>query len=171
MKVFFGAAIQGVKNRGERAAVYRRFLDAIKEAGLGVVTEHSAALDYPSTLDSLTTTYGTLPEDEQARRVFVRNKMIEGIEGDLSAAIFEVSTPSLGTGIELAHAYLRPRMGLPAIPILALYQIGYWPHHLSSMVRGIPADSIPQFRLEDYSDAEDGAEKIRRFLKDRARSR
>jgi hypothetical protein len=36
-----------------------------------------------------------------------------------------VSTSSLGTGIELAHAYLRPGLGLPAIPVIALYQEDY----------------------------------------------
>ena len=53
--------------------------------------------------------------------------MIELIEGDIDAAIFEVSTPSLNTGIEIAHAYLRPRLGLMAIPVFALYQKNYWP--------------------------------------------
>ena len=38
----------------------------------------------------------------------------------IDAAVFEVSTPSLGTGIEIAHTYLRPRLGLPAIPMLAV---------------------------------------------------
>jgi len=38
--------------------------------------------------------------------------MIEGVEGDIDTAVFEVSTPSLGTGIEISHVYLRPRMNL-----------------------------------------------------------
>jgi hypothetical protein len=44
------------------------------------------------------------------RRIYVRNKMIEGIESDIAAAVFKISTPSLGTGVEIAHTYLRPRM-------------------------------------------------------------
>jgi hypothetical protein len=32
--------------------------------------------------------------------------MIETIEGNITAAIFAVSTPSLGAGIEIAHSYL-----------------------------------------------------------------
>jgi hypothetical protein len=55
----------------------------------------------------------------------MRNKMIEAIEGEIKAAIFEVSTPSLGTGIEIAHAYLRLRLGLSRIPLLALYEKDY----------------------------------------------
>ncbi len=43
MKVFFGAAIQGVRNRGDRAHVYQHLIDTIKGLGHEVVTEHSAA--------------------------------------------------------------------------------------------------------------------------------
>ncbi len=169
MKVFFGAAIQGVQNRGERADVYRHLLDAIKGLGHTVVTEHSAAKDYASTLIALETTYGELPKDDFSRRVSVRNKMIEGVEGDIGAAIFEVSTPSLGTGIEIAHAYLRPRLGLKVIPVLALYQKGYWPHHLSTMIRGISGEAVPHFHLEDYERVEETGEILRRFFTDRVR--
>ena len=82
----------------------------------------------------------------------IRNKMIEFIESDIHAAIFEVSTPSLGTGIEIAHAYLRPRLGLPAIPVLALYQKDYWPNNLSTMIRGITRDAVPNFVVKEYDD-------------------
>jgi hypothetical protein len=78
--------------------------------------------------------------------------MIEFIEGDIDAAVFEVSTPSLGTGIEIAHAYLRPRLGLPEIPVIALYQKDYWPNNLSTMIRGITAHEVPNFVLKEYDD-------------------
>ncbi len=84
------------------------------------------------------------------RSILIRNKMIEFIEGDIDAAVFEVSTPSLGTGIELAHAYLRPRLGLPAIPVIALYQKNYWPNNLSTMIRGINQDAVPDFVVLEY---------------------
>ncbi len=164
MNVFFGAAIQGVQRRGERADVYRALIDAIKGQGHHVLTEHAAAKDYPSTMLALETTFGALPKEDVARRIFVRDKMIECVEGDIGAAIFEVSTPSLGTGIEIAHAYLRPRMGLKAIPILALYQTGYWPHHLSSMVRGISEETSPSFDLRDYGQTQEAAARIKAFL-------
>lgn len=164
MRVFFGAAIQGAGKRGERAPVYRHLLDAIKEAGHDVVTEHSAALDYASTLLALEDRFGPLPTEDEARRRFVRDKMIGLVEGDIQAAVFEVSTPSLGTGIEIAHTYLRPRMGLKPIPILTLYQIGYWPHHLSTMVRGISYEKVPAFRLKDYATMEEAAAAVREFL-------
>jgi hypothetical protein len=94
------------------------------------------------------------------RRALIRNKMIKFIEGDIDAAIFEVSTPSLGTGIEIAHAYLRPRLGLPEIPVFALYQKDYWPNNLSTMIRGITADEVPNFIVKEYDDPADAREFI-----------
>ena len=87
------------------------------------------------------------------------------IESDICAAVFEVSTPSLGTGIELAHAYLRPRIGLTTIPILALYEEGFWPNNLSSMISGITPESLPQFQLKEYSTTENAAYYLRQFLR------
>ena len=98
------------------------------------------------------------------RTVMIRNKMIDFIEGDIDAAVFEVSTPSLGTGIEIAHAYLRPRLGLTAIPVIALYQKDYWPNNLSTMIRGITADEVPNFMLKVYDDPANAPEFIPELL-------
>ena len=89
------------------------------------------------------------------RKIFVRNKMIEAIEGDILAAIFEVSTPSLGTGVEISHAYLRSRLGLKSIPVLALYEKNYWPNKLSTMIKGISKKDVPNFTLKEYEDIRD----------------
>jgi hypothetical protein len=90
--------------------------------------------------------------------------MIEAIEGDIKATIFEVSTPSLGTGIEIAHAYLRPRIGLSLIPVLALYEKDYWPNKLSTMIKGISKETVPHFTLIEYKNLEDGKKIINEFL-------
>ena len=152
MKIFFGAAIQGAQNREERAAVHRQIIDAIKSCDCEVISEHTTGRDYDATAQLLEKSLGTLPPKGMERSAIIRNKMIEFIEGDIDAAIFEVSTPSLGTGIEIAHAYLRPRIGLPAIPVIALYQKGYWPHNLSTMIRGITSDEVSNFMLKVYDD-------------------
>ena len=91
--------------------------------------------------------------------------MIEGIEGNIIAAVFEVSTPSLGTGVEIAHAYLRPRLGLSTIPILALYEKDYWPNKLSTMIRGISDKELPNFILKEYENISDAERIINEFLK------
>ncbi len=152
MKIFFGAAIQGAHNREERAAVHRLIIDVIKSCGCEVISEHTTGKDYNATAQLLEKTLGTLPPKGMERTVLIRNKMIEFIEGDIDAAVFEVSTPSLGTGIEIAHAYLRPRLGLPEIPVIALYQKDYWHNNLSTMIRGIMADEVPNFVLKEYDD-------------------
>jgi hypothetical protein len=156
MKVFFGAAIQGAKDRGKRAPVYRTILETIKSLGHSVFSEHTGALSKEENTFLLNQAIGPLPEIELDRRICVRNKMIEAIESpDLGAIVFEVSTPSLGTGIEFAHAYLRPRLGIHPVPILALYEIDHWPHHLSTMIRGISGDIVPHLKLVDYQDEKD----------------
>jgi len=166
MKIFFGAAIQGAYNREERAAIHRLIIDAFKRCGHEVLCEHTTGKDYYATAHLLEKSLGELPPQGMARTVLIRNKMIQFIEGDIDAAVFEVSTPSLGTGIEIAHAYLRPRFGLPVIPVIALYQKDYWPNKLSTMIRGITADEVPHFRLKVYEDAADAREFIPEVLKD-----
>ena len=170
MKVFFGAAIQGSEIREKRARVHRQIMDVIIGCGCKLISEHTAGIDFQDTRRLLEETFGPMPPRGMERRIFIRNKMIEHIEGDIDAAVFEVSTPSLGTGIELAHAYLRPRMGLPLIPVIALYQKDYWPNNLSAMISGINQEQVPGFYLKEYDQQEGFAqfipeliEKIRRI--------
>jgi len=82
----------------------------------------------------------------------------------IEAAVFEVSTPSLGTGIEITHAYLRPRLGLPEIPVIALYQKGYWPNNLSTMIRGITRDEVSNFMLKVYDEPSNAGKFIPELL-------
>ena len=164
MKIFFGAAIQGAQNREERAAVHRLIIDAIISCDCEVISEHTAGKNYDATAQLLEKTLGALPPIGTERTVLIRDKMIEFIEGDIDAAIFEVSTPSLGTGIEIAHAYLRPRLGLPEIPVIALYQKDYWPNNLSTMIRGITRDEVSNFVLKVYDTPDNAGEFIPELL-------
>ena len=164
MRIFFGAGIQGARNRKERANVHRIIIDAIKECDCEVLSEHTAGRDYNDTAEILEDALGPMPPKGKARSVFIRNKMIEFIEGDIDAAIFEVSTPSLGTGIEIAHAYLRPRLGLAAIPVIALYQKDFWPNNLSTMIRGIAKEEVSNFVLKEYNEPGNAGEFIPEVL-------
>ena len=164
MKVFYGAAIQGSKNWKERAHVHKFIINTIKKQGFQVYTEHTSGRSYEEAIEKLEKSIGKLPKDDLDRRVYVRNKMIEGIESDIIAAVFEVSIPSLGTGVEIAHAYLRPRMGFKEIPILALYEKNYWPNKLSTMIKGISNEIFPHFILKEYKNLEDGKIVIDEFL-------
>ena len=152
LTVFFGAAIQGARNRKERSEVHRRLIAAIKNLSCLVLSEHTGGTDFDQTAALMESSIGPLPEKGKKRTVHIRNEMIRLVESDIDAAIFEVSTPSLGTGIEIAHAYLRPRLSLNAIPVIALYQKNYWPNHLSAMIDGISREQIPDFYLLEYND-------------------
>ena len=164
MKVFYGGSIQGAKNRGERSEIHQFLISCIKKNGYDVYTEHTTGKNYDEAISKLEESIGKMPKDGAQRRIFVRNKMIEGVESDLSAAIFEVSIPSLGTGIEIAHAYLRPRMGLSTIPVLCLYEKDYWPNKLSTMIRGVSKDEIPHFILKEYKNVDQAKKIISEFL-------
>jgi len=164
MKVFYGAAIQGAENRKMRVDIHKTIIDSIKKQGFNVYTEHTTGKTYKEAIDKLEQSIGKMPKDDLKRRIFVRNKMIDGIESDINAAVFEVSTPSLGTGVEIAHAYLRPRMGLKEIPILALYEKEYWPNKLSTMIRGISNEELPNFNLVEYASIDDVKKIIHNFF-------
>jgi hypothetical protein len=165
MKLFYGAAIQGAKDRGERAYIHRAIIELIKSKGYEVVSEHTAGGSREETAKLLEASIGPLPPLGPKRTSYVRRKMIEAIEGDIDAAIFEVSIPSTGTGMEIVHAYKRPQSGLAEIPILALYQRNYWPNGLSSMVRGITPEELPNFCLKEYEDLEDAKSFAAEFLR------
>lgn len=165
MRIFYGGAIQGNTDRSSRRQIHRALLDSIKASGCAAVSEHTAGTSFDETAKLLTESLGDLPPVGMARTIYVRNKMIELLEGDIAAAIFEVSVPSLGTGIEIAHAYLRPRLGLPEIPILALYEKDFWPNNLSSMVRGLSRDHYPNFHFKEYVSLEEARFRVEEFLK------
>lgn len=145
MRIFYGAAIQGEKNRGEREYIHRELIEFIESNGYRVFCKHTTGKTREETAHFLEEALGQLSPKGKERTIFVRRKMIEAIEGDICAAIFELSTPSIGTGIEIAHAYLRPRLNLPSIPILAVYQEGFWPNGLTSMISGLTQIEFPQF--------------------------
>ena len=166
MEVFYSGAIQGNRDRGERAHVHRAFIDCIIRLGHNVFSEHPASSNKEETAALLEKSIGPLPPAGIERTKHVRRKLIEGIEGDIQAAIFELTVPSLGVGDEFAHAYLRPRMGLSAIPMLGLNEEGYWSSGLSSMIRGIDPNGFPNFRLESYKTIEEGCRHIEKFLRE-----
>jgi len=165
MKFFFGAAIQGHQDWGGHADVYSKIMQTIKSNNGTVLSEHTSGQTRSETLQKLAQSIGPLPKDEYQSRVFVRDKMIEMLErDDLSGIIFEVSVPSLGTGVEIAHAYLREQLGFRPVPILALYREDYWPNKLSSMIRGISPEKYPNFHLREYDDLARLEEVVQTFV-------
>lgn len=165
MRIFYGTAIQGKRDRSDRAEVNNAIFACIKENGGEVVYDHTLGTTREDTSARLEKVLGTLPSADLDRRILVRNKMIEMIEGDIDGAIFEVSVPSLGTGIEIAHAYLRSRMGLKDIPILILYEKDYWPHNLSTMIKGLTIETAPTVHVKEYATFDEISAYIKDFIK------
>lgn len=166
MEIFYGAAIQGKEDGNERIHINRTLIETIKNMGHSVPFEHTTKESKEERARLLEKAIGPLPPLGIERTIYARRKVIEVLEGDIDAAIFEVSIPSLGTGIEITHAYLRPKMGLKEIPILLLYQKDYWSADLSSMIRGISKEEVPNLHLREYKDIEDAKSIILQFLKD-----
>lgn len=162
--VFYGAAMQSSLNHEDRVPVHELLIDTIKRMGAGVVSEHTVGRNFQESARLMEQTLGPLPQEESARAVLIRRKIIRILEGALDAAVFEVSEPSPGTGIEIAHVYNRPRLGLTAIPILALYQKGCLPHHLSSMDHGVNADVLPQLFVQEYENLIQAGMMVSEFL-------
>lgn len=162
--IFYGSAIQGLTQRGQRRETNRQIIRFIQKLGYNVLTEHTVSESKKEAAEILEKRIGPLPPAGIERTKYVRDKMIDYVESELSAAVFEVSAPSLGTGVEFAHAYLRPRMGLTEIPILALYESGYWPNGLSTMIAGITGDVAGKLEIIKYTDISDAQKNVKAFL-------
>lgn len=114
-KVYFCGSIRGGR---ERQPLYKAIVDYLQERGCQVLTTHVAAPDVLAR---------EWREGVTARHIYERDLRWLA-ECDL--VIAEVSTPSLGVGVEIAEA---ARLGKP---IVALCEDGI---HLSAMVGGNPA--------------------------------
>jgi hypothetical protein len=164
--VFYGAAVQGAPNRGERAHINRALIDRIEDHGYHVPLKQTTGRTREETAAICERDLGPLPPfgtRERKAETRRRNLMVMHDPG-LLAAVFEVSLPSTGTGMEIVEAYKRPKDGLVEIPILALYETGFWPNDLTVMVSGIADDELPNFKLREYTELAEAKEHISRFL-------
>lgn len=82
MKVFYGSVIQGARDRKERADVHRHLIGVLKCLGHSVVTEHTTGESLEEARSLLEEAIGPLPQGDIEKRQYVRDKMIEAVEGD-----------------------------------------------------------------------------------------
>jgi len=107
MKIFYGGAIQGALDRSTRTHIHDALIAKLKAIGHSVFSEHLKGNSVEETAQLLSDSLGELPPVGIERTRYIRRAMIKAVESDIDVAIFEVSVPSLGTGIELAHAYFE----------------------------------------------------------------
>ena len=91
MEIFYGTAIQGARDRSERAHIHIALIDLMKREGHHVISEHTSGRTSEETAQLLERSIGPLPSPGIGRTIYVRNKMIELVESDIGAAVFEVS--------------------------------------------------------------------------------
>lgn len=124
-KVYFCGSIRGGR---QRQPLYKAIVDDLQERGCRVLTTHVAAPDVLAL---------EWREGVTARDIYERD--LRWLE-ECDVVIAEVSTPSLGVGVEIAEA---TRLGKP---IVALYE---GDGHLSAMVAGNPAVDVITYRSRE----------------------
>lgn len=162
-EIFYGAAIQGASNREERAAINEFAISIIKSEGFSVTSEHTQGKNRLETARFFEDAFGKVPPGIE-RSVYIRRTLLQLIDSQIVAAIFEASVPSLGTGIEIDRVCTRKDRGFLAIPLLILYQKDYWTSGLSTMVKGISPEEVPDFYLSEYTEKISLAQSIKDFL-------
>ena len=64
MKIFYGAAIQGARIRGEKSKINKELIDFIKINGFEVISEHTTWKNKEETVRLLEKSIGYLPKEE-----------------------------------------------------------------------------------------------------------
>lgn len=159
LKIFYGASIQGGR---QKSNFNGEIIDYLKNIGINLISEHVRGENRMEVRALLAQSLNV--DEKSLTPELIRNKAIEWCESDINAAIFEVSVPSLGTGIEIAHCYLRPRLGLREIPILCLYEKDFWSNRLSTMLTGANSEKDILLNIVEYKSINEVKEIILEFI-------
>ncbi len=163
-EIFYGAAIQGNIDRAERAPIHKHAIDIIKREGFAVLSEHTSGKTKEETALLLENAIGKI-SPETNRSIAIRQALLGFIDRpELAGIIFETTIPSTGTGIEIGYACTRQQRGLTAVQILALNQKNIWPSGLSTMVKGVGKEELPNFELVEYEKMGELENIIKKFL-------
>ena len=96
MRIFYGGAIQGNQVRSASAERHRSVIGLLKEMGHEVCTEHTTGKTPEESAALLDKAIGPLPPLGIERTIYVRNKMIEFIEGDIGLLFLRYLSPASG---------------------------------------------------------------------------
>ncbi len=157
-KVYYSASITGAKGVSEDFQM--NIIRHMQSLGFKVLSEHVGIHDAQKLFAKMSENAGVnIPKRDGYERE-IRETDIRWVE-EADYFVGLVDGPSLGVGIEIEHALLRSRMGLPPCKILCLVHADNFAK-LSAMVKGITADN---FNLKKYTSENNAKEIIKLFLK------
>lgn len=161
-KVYFSGSIKGATEADPHFAWH--LVQYMGQKGANVLSEHVAARTREEMDEIRAARTGQIIEEMLAQPepwFDIRRQDNEWVD-QATHVVALVNAPSLGVGMEIERAILKPERGLPLTPILALMHedlLG----RLSYMVRGITPEEA-DFHLKLYSTLPEAQKHIDNFL-------
>lgn len=149
VKIYFSASIRGAN---PDPALASKVVSHLQGLGHVVLSEHVAGKDSlamnATLLEKTWIDRNTLSEPESSQ--FIRRVDMQWVD-EATHFVAVITGPSLGVGMEIERAVLKPRLGMNNTPIYCFVPEEYLPQ-LSGMVRGIVE---PVFQLFTYKHSDE----------------
>ncbi len=165
-KVYYSGSIRGIANSDPNFAW--NLVQHMINNGANVLDEHVGARNREEMAEIFYKRsgieIGAIEDKKEKAKVARRQDLKWDEEDDYLVAL--VTSPSLGVGIEIQHAILKPRLGLNKTPILFLVDRKVVDADmLSNMVTGIDSEAENvDYEIGIYENEEDAKRIITEFL-------
>ena len=163
IKVYYSGAIKGTPEPDPEFAW--KLVNYMSEQGIDVLSEHVASRTEEEKNRLMSKRIGkTVAEFQSDPEPWfgVRRQDVKWVE-EATHVVALVNGPSLGVGMEVEHALLKPKLGMNKTPILCLVREDILPK-LSYMIRGVTSDESEMFQIKTYNTLEEAQEHILEFL-------
>jgi hypothetical protein len=166
-KVYFSAPIRG--DRGDTASIARELVGFMKKGGANVLSEHVAA-DMGEEMDNVFLKKAGVSFLKLEKPWVVARKIDFKWVDEAKYLVAEVTSPSIGVGMEIQRAKDKKALGLNHTKILCLCQQKVMDKEkLSWMIKGVTPEEHQDFYLKGYKTLSGAKRIITRFLKNRLR--
>ena len=149
LKIYYSASIKGENVDPELGY---KVVTHLKQRGHDVLSEHVGARNSDEMNALLTQRSGTdrTSLSKEAGNRFVRAIDTEWVDA-ADAMVVVITGASLGVGMEIERALLKPERGLNVTPITVFVSSGYAPG-LSAMVSGVVSEQFAILTYETFDD-------------------